>query len=136
MAGNLRLLQSLDLNMEDSHTGPPHAGTSRAVKVPHSLLFPQCRGQGAHAGDKGVGGGSSQTHLPEPGWEGGVVDAERGVKQLILKVCLRPLHSTSVLSSRPCMILTLQASACAAPVAAWAMLYLMQCTGLHEHGAA
>lgn len=33
------------------------------------------------------------------------------------------------------MTLTLQASACAAPVAAWALLCLMQCMGLHEHGS-
>ena len=36
-------------------------------------------------------GGIRQPHLPEYGWQGGVIDAKSGVQQLILKGCLRAL---------------------------------------------
>jgi len=37
------------------------------------------------------------SHLPESGWQTGIVDAKRGVQQLILVLRLRALHSTAII---------------------------------------
>lgn len=36
-------------------------------------------------------------HLPESGWQTGIVDAKRGIQQLILVLRLRALHSTAII---------------------------------------
>ena len=38
--------------------------------------------------------GIMQPCLSESGWQSGVVDAKRGVQQLILEVCLRTLRNS------------------------------------------